>query len=134
MHDYRLPAHGIDGYTETARLLDASTDPRMDAVRGLFDELGSAASVEITEYAAERVGVEPVAPVPHPWPVPPQSCFFGRRMMPKTQLISEMMIAATTPHQKSSTRSPQLQKLVIQAVSHSRKALMMRPISPSVRM
>jgi hypothetical protein len=70
MHDYRLPAHGIDGYTETARLLDASTDPRMDAVRGLFDELGSAASVEITEYAAERVGVEPVAPVPRPWPLP----------------------------------------------------------------
>jgi len=70
MHDYRLPAHGIDGYTETARLLDASADPRMDAVRGLFDELGSAASVEITEYAAERVDVEPVAPVPHPWPVP----------------------------------------------------------------
>ena len=54
MHDYRLPAHGIDGYTETARLLDASTDPRMDAVRELFDELGSAASVEITEYAAQR--------------------------------------------------------------------------------
>jgi len=70
MHDYRLPAHGIDGYTETARLLDASTDPRMDAVRGLFDELGSAASVEIIEYAAERVDVEPVAPMPHPWPLP----------------------------------------------------------------
>ena len=63
-----------------------------------------------------------------------QSFFCGRRMMPKIQLMSEMMIAATTPHQKSSTRRPQLQKLVIQAVSHSRNALMMRPIRPSVRM
>ena len=70
MQDYRLPAHGIDGYTETARLLDASADPRMDAVRGLFDELGSAASVEITEYAAERVQPDRIAPVPHPGPEP----------------------------------------------------------------
>ncbi len=63
-----------------------------------------------------------------------QSFFLGRRMIPNTQLMSEMMIAATTPHQKSSTRRPQLQKLVIQAVSHSRNALMMSPIRPSVRM
>ena len=91
--------------------------------------------VEITEYAAERVTSSRSrrsAPVADAWAA--QSRFFGRRMMPKTQLMSEMMIAATTPHQKSSTRSPQLQKLVIQAVSHSRNALMMRPISPSVRM
>ena len=70
MQDFRLPAHGIDGYAETARLLDASTDPRMDAVRELFDELGSAASVDITEYAAERALADRIAPVPHPWPAP----------------------------------------------------------------
>ena len=51
-------------------------------------------------------------------------------MMPKTQLMSEMMIAATTPHQKSSTRRPQLQKLVIQAVSHSRKRVDDEPDQP----
>lgn len=68
MNDYRLPAHGIDGYIETARLLDASTDPRMDAVRELFAELGAAASVDITEYAAERVVPDRIAPVPRPWP------------------------------------------------------------------
>lgn len=73
MQDYRLPAHGIDGYAETARLLDASRDPRMDAVRNLFDELGSAASVEITEYAAERALVDRVAPVPGAAPVSPSS-------------------------------------------------------------
>ncbi len=55
-------------------------------------------------------------------------------MMPNTQLMREMMIAATSPHQKSSTRSPQFQKLVSHAVSHSRKALMTSPIRPSVRM
>ena len=35
-------------------MLDASSDPRMDAVRELFDELGGAVSVEVTEYGAER--------------------------------------------------------------------------------
>ena len=65
-------------------MLDASTDPRMDAVRELFDELGGAVSVEVTEYGAER-RVSPGG----------QSFFCGRRMMPKTQLMSEMMIAAT---------------------------------------
>ena len=132
LHDYRLPAHGIGGYTETARMLDASTDPRMDPVRELFDELGGAASIEVTEYSAQRAGGAPASAAAGTFA--DQSWFFGRRMMPKIQLMSEMMIAATTPHQKSSTRRPQLQKPVIQAVSHSRNALMMRPIRPSVRM
>ena len=35
------------------------TTPRMDAVREVFDELGAAASVEVTEYAAERVAAGP---------------------------------------------------------------------------
>ena len=40
MHDIGCRRTASTAYTETARLLDASTDPRMDAVRGLFDELG----------------------------------------------------------------------------------------------
>ena len=132
LHDLRMPAHGIDSYTETARMLDDSDDARMEAVRQMFDGLGAAASVDVIEYSAERAVLP--QPDPRPGPVAGQSSRRGRRMMPKTQLMSEMMIAATTPHQKSSTRSPQLQKLVIHAVSHSRNALMRRPIRPSVRM
>lgn len=64
-HDFGMPAHGIDQYTQTARLLDASDDTRMDAVRQVFDDLGDAATVEVTEYAAERV-----LPVPQPRPAP----------------------------------------------------------------
>ncbi|GAA1955688.1 hypothetical protein [Microbacterium deminutum] len=54
LQDLFLPAHDAGAYTETARLLDVSSDPRMDPVRGLFDQLGTAAAVETTEYAAER--------------------------------------------------------------------------------
>ncbi len=54
-HDFRMPAHGIDAYTQTARLLDASDDPRMGAVRDVFDGLRGAASVEVIEYSAARV-------------------------------------------------------------------------------
>jgi hypothetical protein len=55
LYDLQLPAHGIDRYAETARMLDDSADPRMVPVRTLFDELGDAASVEVVEYSAERV-------------------------------------------------------------------------------
>ena len=50
-----LAPHHLTQYTETAAMLDASADPRMDAVREVFAELGDAASVEVTEYRAERV-------------------------------------------------------------------------------
>lgn len=73
VHDYGLPAHGIDAYTETARLLDASTDARMGAVRELFDGLGAAESVEVTEYSAERAGILQPAPAPAPAPTPSPS-------------------------------------------------------------
>ncbi|HWI31593.1 MAG TPA: alpha/beta hydrolase [Microbacterium sp.] len=53
-HDLRMPAHGIAGYTDTAELVDASDDPRVDAVREVFRELEGAASVDVVEYAAER--------------------------------------------------------------------------------
>ncbi len=60
-HDLGLPAHGISAYTETARLLDASTDPRMGPMRSLLDELGTAASVDAVEYSAERLQKLPAA-------------------------------------------------------------------------
>lgn len=52
--DLGFPAHDASDYTETARMLDSSTDPRMAPVRELFTELGTAVSVEATEYSAER--------------------------------------------------------------------------------
>jgi pimeloyl-ACP methyl ester carboxylesterase len=64
LHDFGFPAHGIEGYTDTARMLDASTDARMGAVRALFDELGGAASIEVTEYSAQRVAVLRPQPLP----------------------------------------------------------------------
>lgn len=51
-------AHALDAYAETAGMLDASADPRMDAVREVFAGLEAAASVETTVFGAERV-VEP---------------------------------------------------------------------------
>lgn len=81
LHDVRLPAHGIAAYTETARMLDASTDPRMDPVRALLDELGAAASVESVEYSAERVTALP-APTPGPEPVSPSAAGGGSARRP----------------------------------------------------
>ena len=66
LHDLRMPAHGIDSYTETARMLDDSDDARMEAVRQVFDGLGAAASVDVIEYSAERA----VLPQPDPRPGP----------------------------------------------------------------
>jgi len=50
----RLPAHRLTAYAETAALVDASTDPRVDALRAVFTDLAKAESVEVTEYAATR--------------------------------------------------------------------------------
>lgn len=55
LHDLRMPAHALASYTETAALIDASTDPRAAAVRDVFTSLGRAELVEATEYVAERV-------------------------------------------------------------------------------
>ena len=54
-------AHGIAAYTETAALIDASTDPRVDAVRDTFADLGAAVKVDVVEYSATR-SAEPVSP------------------------------------------------------------------------
>lgn len=53
-------AHHLTEYVETAKMMDASTDPRMQAVTDLIDELGGAASVTVTEYSAMRGPAEPV--------------------------------------------------------------------------
>ncbi|TQJ30294.1 hypothetical protein [Microbacterium sp. SLBN-146] len=47
--------HALESYIETAALVDDSTDPRVDAVRAVLDDLASATRVEVTEYGAERV-------------------------------------------------------------------------------
>lgn len=53
--------HHLDAYRETARLLDASTDPRMDAVRAQFADLAAAESVDVIVYGASRE-VAPIEP------------------------------------------------------------------------
>jgi hypothetical protein len=68
--DLRFPAHAMSAYAETAAMLDASADPRMDGVRGLLDELATATSVQAVDYGAVRVAPQP-HPVAGPPPVPP---------------------------------------------------------------
>jgi hypothetical protein len=54
LDDTRLPAHRLTAYADTAALVDGSADPRVDGLRGVFEELAGAESVEVTEYAATR--------------------------------------------------------------------------------
>ena len=72
LHDLQLPAHAIEEYARTATLLDESGDARMAAVRQLFDQLGDAASVDVTEYSARSGSVE-ARPRPGPAPSDPVS-------------------------------------------------------------
>lgn len=53
--DLGLGAHGRDAYLETARMVDASADPRATALDAYWAELGEAVAVERIEYRAERV-------------------------------------------------------------------------------
>lgn len=55
-------AHAMSGYVDTARQVDASTDPRVEKVRSVFDELGTARSVEVFVFGAERAN--PISYVP----------------------------------------------------------------------
>ena len=52
--DLSLRPHSLESYLETARLVDASSDPRAEAFRGYWDELDTAVAIERTEYRAER--------------------------------------------------------------------------------
>ena len=54
VHDLALPAHHMSAYVETAALIDASADPRVDGVRAVFAELAGAVDVEVAEFAATR--------------------------------------------------------------------------------
>lgn len=60
--DLAFGAHQLDAYAETARLVDASADPRVDAVRERLGELGTATSVTATVYGAERGWVRAPGP------------------------------------------------------------------------
>lgn len=53
-----IDSHQMDAYTETAEMLDASSDPRMDAVRQRLAEFGQAEKVEVFVYDTEE-GVTP---------------------------------------------------------------------------
>ncbi|MCR2800446.1 MULTISPECIES: hypothetical protein [unclassified Microbacterium] len=52
--DLTLPSHHMTAYAETSAMLDASTDPRVQPLRDVLGELGAAASVETTVWAAAR--------------------------------------------------------------------------------
>ncbi|GAA1702538.1 hypothetical protein GCM10009808_20610 [Microbacterium sediminicola] len=54
LQDVALAAHGIEQYVETGALVDASSDPRARALDQLWEHLGEAESVDVTEYAAVR--------------------------------------------------------------------------------
>ena len=48
------PATCIGPNSETAAMIDASADPRAEALDSLFTELADADSVEVFEYSAKR--------------------------------------------------------------------------------
>lgn len=54
VHDVWLHPHMMESYTETAELVDASGDVRMEAWTEKARELGEAVSIESTEYVARR--------------------------------------------------------------------------------
>ncbi|MDW4574201.1 hypothetical protein R8Z57_15580 [Microbacterium sp. M3] len=54
LDDVQVPAHPVSAYAETAALVDASTDPRVDGLRDVFGGLAEAEGVTVTEYAATR--------------------------------------------------------------------------------
>ncbi|MEZ3160742.1 hypothetical protein AB1K54_09385 [Microbacterium sp. BWT-B31] len=55
IHDMQMPAHSLDAYTRTAAVVDASGDARLAGVNDVFERLGDAASVTVTEYSAAKV-------------------------------------------------------------------------------
>lgn len=57
-----IAAHDMTHYVETAALVDASNDPRVDGIRTLLDELGDNGPAQVTTYHARRV--DPPAETP----------------------------------------------------------------------
>lgn len=56
--------HDLAAYRDSAAMLDASSDPRMDAVRDRLGELAGATSVQVSEYGASRADAAPPAAPP----------------------------------------------------------------------
>lgn len=56
LEDLKLEAHALETYIETAEMVDASPDPRAEALDAYWAELGEAVDVERTEFHAERTG------------------------------------------------------------------------------
>lgn len=52
--DLVMTAHHLDGYVETARMLDSAADARLRELDALWTRLGTATGVESTQYLAER--------------------------------------------------------------------------------
>jgi hypothetical protein len=61
-----IDSHHMTAYRDTAELVDASSDPRWESLRGLLSELGGAASVTAVEYSAQRVPTGRWDPVSSP--------------------------------------------------------------------
>jgi hypothetical protein len=55
LHDVTLPAHHMTAYAETAALVDASDDPRVDGLRQALTGLARAETAVSLDYAAERI-------------------------------------------------------------------------------
>ncbi|MFS0853571.1 hypothetical protein [Microbacterium sp. 179-I 3D4 NHS] len=55
IQDLWLKTHTLESYIETAEEVEASGDPRLDALADLWDELGTAEEIVATEYHAERI-------------------------------------------------------------------------------
>lgn len=56
VQDLALKPHWLDSYIETAELVDASGDARLQALEKNWRELLDAVAIESTEYQAERTG------------------------------------------------------------------------------
>lgn len=64
LQDLTLAAHGIDRYTQTAEMVDASRDPRAVALGKLWADLATASEVSVVEYSATRSAPLVEAPGP----------------------------------------------------------------------
>ena len=71
VQDLHLAPHHLPAYVATARMLDASTDPRTAPLRATLGELQAARSVTAAEYSAQRPTAAPAAPAQRMSPAPP---------------------------------------------------------------
>ena len=60
--DATLPAHHMEAYVETARLVEASADPRLAEIERLWQRLGDAERVTRTDFSAARGSLSPASP------------------------------------------------------------------------